>query len=92
MKEKFDGLVEHLFSGNILLQEAVEILETRMIQRALQASAGNQSQASKRLGIHRNTLLRKMVQYGLAEPRRRTRRKPAKSEAARTRRPKSGVA
>ena len=91
MKEKFDGLVEHLFAGNILLQEAVEILETRMIQRALEASGGNQSQASKRLGIHRNTLLRKMLEYGLAETRRRSRRKPVKREV-RTRRPKSGIA
>ena len=92
MKENFDGLVEHLFSGNILLQEAVEILEKRMIQFALEASAGNQSQASKRLGIHRNTLLRKMLEYGLAEPRRRSRRKSVRREVARTRRPKSGVA
>ena len=91
MKEKFDSLVDHLYSANILLQEAVEILEKRMIQRALEGSGGNQSAASKRLGIHRNTLLRKMVEYELAESRTRSRRKPLKREA-RTRKPKSGVA
>ena len=91
MKEKFDSLVDHLYSANILLQEAVEILEKRMIQRALEGSGGNQSAASKRLGIHRNTLLRKMVEYDLTENRARVRRKPLKRQG-RAKKPKSGVA
>ena len=76
MKEKFEGLVEHLLGGNIPLQEAIEMLERSMIERALDRSRGNQSAASKQLGIHRNTLQRKMVEYGLGERRARARRKP----------------
>jgi DNA-binding NtrC family response regulator len=91
MKEKFDGLVEHLLSGNIFLQEAIELLERNMIQRALERTAGNRSAASKRLGIHRNTLQRKMAEYGLGNTRVRARRKPVAPER-RPRTRKAGAA
>ncbi len=91
MKEKFEALVDHLFTNHIFLSEAVEILERGLIQRAIQASGGNQCAASKQLGIHRNTLQRKMVEYGLASARRRVRRRPA-GRAGRTSKRKSAVA
>jgi DNA-binding NtrC family response regulator len=69
MKERFDGLIDDLFSGNIFLQEAIEVLEQSMIQRALDLSGGNQCAASKQLGIHRNTLQRKMQAYGIGNGR-----------------------
>ncbi len=78
MKNEFDGVVEHLLRGNIFMQEAVELLEKKMIEGALLASEGNQSAASKQLGIHRNTLQRKMQDYKLDNG--RGRRKPVKSE------------
>lgn len=56
------------------MQEAVEVLEKRLISRALELSEGNRSEASKRLGIHRNTLMRKMSDYKLDDP--PARRKP----------------
>ena len=77
MKERFDGVVDHLLNGGIFLQQAIEVLEKSMIQGALQRTNGNQCAASKALGIHRNTLQRKMAEYGLAAPRNRARRKPA---------------
>jgi DNA-binding NtrC family response regulator len=86
MKEKFEGLVEHFLEGNIPLHEAIEILERSMIQRTLERNRGNQSAASKLLGIHRNTLQRKMVAYGLGE-----RRKPM-ARAGRLRKRKAGAA
>jgi DNA-binding NtrC family response regulator len=79
MKQNFDGLVQQLLGGNIFLEEAVEILERSMIDGALKLSGGNQSAASKRLGIHRNTLQRKMQEYGLENGRHRARRKPTSS-------------
>ena len=74
MKERFDSLVEHLLESGFFLEEAVEILEKTMIQRAMSRASGNRSATSKLLGIHRNTLLRKMVEYKLGVP--RARRKP----------------
>ncbi len=63
MKQSFDDLVDHLVGGGFFLEEAVEILEKGMIERALAKANQNQSQASKTLGIHRNTLQRKMAQF-----------------------------
>jgi DNA-binding NtrC family response regulator len=65
MKESFDALIEHLTAGGFFLEEAVEILEKGMIARALARTNQNQSEASKVLGIHRNTLQRKMTQHGI---------------------------
>ena len=65
MKESFDALIDHLVSGGFFLEEAVEILEKGMIGLALSKTNQNQSEASKALGIHRNTLQRKMTQFGI---------------------------
>src|SRR3954453_9320232 len=65
MKERFDGLVEHLLDGQLFLQQAIEILEKSMIQSALVRNHGNQCAAAKQLGIHRNTLNRKVAAYEL---------------------------
>ena len=59
----FDALIDHLMEGGFFLEEAVEILEKGMIERALSKTEQNQSLASKALGIHRNTLQRKMLAY-----------------------------
>lgn len=79
MKNEFDGLIEYLLSNHIFLPEAIGLLERRMIGGALARNENNQSAASKQLGIHRNTLQRKMVEFGLANG--RTRPKPAARES-----------
>lgn len=91
MKDRFDGLVDHFLSASIFLEEAIEVLERNMIQRALERHAGNQSAASKLLGIHRNTLQRKIVEYGLSNGRTHARRKPV-ARAGGPRKPKMGAA
>ena len=89
MKEKFDGLIDQLLNGNIFLQEAIELLERSMIHRALEHNGGNQCAASKQLGIHRNTLQRKMQEYELSNG--RPRRKPV-ARAAKAKKRKRSVA
>ena len=79
MKDRFDGVVAHLLDGGLFLQEAIEILEKSMIQGVLDRNKGNQCAAAKQLGIHRNTLQRKMVQYALNGARSRVKRKPISS-------------
>jgi len=78
MKNEFNGLIDYLLDNNIFMQEAIELLERRMIERALANHDGNQSATSKQLGIHRNTLQRKMAEYGFGNG--RPRRKSAVSE------------
>ena len=89
MKDKFEGLVEHLLNGGISLDQATEVLEKSMIQSALLRSGGNQCAASRLLDIHRNTLQRKMVEYGLAAARKRPGRKPM-GRAGQSRKRKTG--
>ncbi|HWB83694.1 MAG TPA: helix-turn-helix domain-containing protein [Bryobacteraceae bacterium] len=91
MKDKFEALVEHLLDTNFFMEEAIELLEKTMIQRALEQAGGNQSAASKRLGIHRNTMQRKVAEYKLATGRVRAQRKPVSREG-RSRRKKTGIA
>jgi DNA-binding NtrC family response regulator len=74
MKEGIEGLVQHLLDGGLFLQQAIEILEKSMIQGALRHNQGNQCAAAKQLGIHRNTLQRKMVVYEVGGT--HSRRKP----------------
>ena len=52
----------------IMFDEAVTEFEKKFIKRVLDRSKGNQSRAARVLGIHRNTLSRKIGQYKL-EPR-----------------------
>jgi Fis family transcriptional regulator len=90
MKDRFDGVVQQLLDGGIFLEQAIEVLEKGMIQGALERSSGNQCAAARLLGIHRNTLQRKMVDYQLNPPRGRG-RKPAGS-AGQPRKRKAAVA
>jgi Fis family transcriptional regulator len=77
MKDQFNGVVDHLLDSGIFLEQAIEVLEKGMIQGALARSTGNQCAAARLLGIHRNTLQRKMVQFELGTQRGKTRRKSA---------------
>ncbi len=78
VKTGFDALMDHLTATGFFLEQAVEILEKGMIERAMKLTASNQSEAAKLLGIHRNTLQRKMVQHQIdgKRPRRVAARKP----------------
>jgi DNA-binding NtrC family response regulator len=91
MKNEFDGLVARLLNGGVFLADAVGLLERSMIEAALGHSKGNQSAASKLLGIHRNTLQRKAIEYGLEDCCGHARRKPASREV-RARKRKAGAA
>ena len=47
------------------LQERVDAFERRLLEEALDRSRGNRSQAARRLGINRTTLLAKMKKHGI---------------------------
>ena len=88
MKETFETLVDHLLANGFFMEEAVEILERTLIARAVGRTDGNRSAASKLLGIHRNTLQRKMIEYKLGTE--RPRKKPIRRAQAPGRRVKAG--
>jgi DNA-binding NtrC family response regulator len=66
MKDQLDSLVGLLVERGVQLDDAVNEFEKKFIKRALERSKGNQSRAARVLGIHRNTLSRKVDIYRLA--------------------------
>lgn len=65
MKEQLESLVAMMVERGILLEEAITEFEKKFIKRVLERSNGNQCRAAECLGIHRNTLSRKIAEYHL---------------------------
>jgi Fis family transcriptional regulator, factor for inversion stimulation protein len=65
VKDQLEGLVSQMVERGILFDEAVGEFEKRFIKRVLDRVDGNQSRAAHMLGIHRNTLSRKLSEYKL---------------------------
>ena len=65
MKDQLEGLVSQMVERGILFDEALGEFEKRFIKRTLERAHGNQCRAAKMLGIHRNTLSRKIGEYKL---------------------------
>ena len=65
MKEKLENLVAEMIEKHILLEEAMDEFEKRFIQTVLSKTRGNQTKAAEALGVHRNTLNRKIAQHKL---------------------------
>ncbi|HKA02547.1 MAG TPA: helix-turn-helix domain-containing protein [Candidatus Solibacter sp.] len=76
MTDRFEGFADQLLNGGVSLGEATSLLERSMIHAALSRNGNNQSAAARVLGVHRNTLQRKMVEFGMDAARPRARRKP----------------
>jgi DNA-binding NtrC family response regulator len=72
VRDQLEALVVQMVDRGILFDEAVNEFEKRFIRSALDRSNGNQSRAARLLGIHRNTLSRKIGLYKL-DQRQRTR-------------------
>jgi DNA-binding NtrC family response regulator len=65
VKDQLEFLVNQMIEQGILYTDAVSEFEKRFIARMLEKNHGNQSRAAMALGIHRNTLSRKVEDLGL---------------------------
>ena len=65
MREQLEALVGMMVDRGILLEEALTEFEKKFIKRVLESARGNQCRAARVLGIHRNTLSRKISRYNL---------------------------
>jgi DNA-binding NtrC family response regulator len=65
VKEKLESLVAEMIERHIYLDEAVGEFEKKFIQTALSKTRGNQTKAAEVLGLHRNTLNRKIALHKL---------------------------
>jgi DNA-binding NtrC family response regulator len=61
-----ERLIAQMVDAGMFFPDAVAEFEKRYIRKVLEDSQGNQSQAAKTLGMHRNTLGRKVEEYALA--------------------------
>ena len=73
MKDQLEALVLQMYRSNILYSEGVREFKKRFILTVLQENKGNQCRAAELLGIHRNTLSRKITEYKLDHRRPRAR-------------------
>ena len=65
MNEKLERLIEEMVTKGIRFADASREFERRFISRVLAESDGNLSKAAEVLGMHRNTLSRKIAEHRL---------------------------
>ena len=63
MRDQLDKLVQELLEKGVRYDEARREFEKMFISRALQRSKGNVGGAAEMLGLHRNTIARKISEY-----------------------------
>ena len=80
MRERLEALIDEMLDGQIMLDEALTEFEKLYIQKALARHKEHLSRTASTLGIHRNTLSKRVAGY-------RTQERAAASNNHRTRKP-----
>jgi DNA-binding NtrC family response regulator len=65
MKEQLERLIDEMVSRGLRYEDAHREFEKRFIAHALSKAEGNLGRAADLLGMHRNTLSRKITEYRL---------------------------
>ena len=65
LREQLERLVDEMVTKGIRYDEAQREFEKKFIMHVLAKADGNLGRAADLLGIHRNTLARKMTEYRL---------------------------
>jgi DNA-binding NtrC family response regulator len=63
IRDQLDKLVSELLDKGVLYDDARKEFEKLFISRALQRTEGNLGNAAEMLGVHRNTIARKISEY-----------------------------
>jgi len=63
MRKRMETLIGEMLDGRILLDEAVSEFEKIYIQTALERNSKHLSKTAAALGIHRNTLSKRVASY-----------------------------
>lgn len=63
MRDRMTELIDEMLDGRILLCEAVGEFEKIYIEKALGRNDGHLSKTAECLGIHRNTLSKRVADY-----------------------------
>ncbi len=63
IRKQMEALIEEMLNGQIMLNEAITEFEKLYIQKALQLNNKHLSNTANALGIHRNTLSKRIAGY-----------------------------
>jgi DNA-binding NtrC family response regulator len=63
VRDQLERLVQEMLDRGVLYDDARREFEKMFITRALQRSNGSVGNAADLLGLHRNTVARKMAEY-----------------------------
>ncbi|HVI70013.1 MAG TPA: helix-turn-helix domain-containing protein [Pyrinomonadaceae bacterium] len=63
MRTRLESLIEEMLEGHILLDEALSEFEKLYIKKALERHKQHLSKTAVVLGIHRNTLAKRVATY-----------------------------
>jgi DNA-binding NtrC family response regulator len=63
VRDQLEKLVQEMLDKGVLYDDARREFEKMFIARALQRSEGNLGEAAELLGLHRNTIARKISEY-----------------------------
>ena len=63
MRARLEALIDEMLDGHILLAEAVSEFERLYIKKALSRNKEHLSRTAKALGIHRNTISKRVATY-----------------------------
>ncbi|MCH7802995.1 MAG: helix-turn-helix domain-containing protein [Acidobacteria bacterium] len=69
IKQDLEEIIDEMVGKGIYWTEAVAQFEKLFILRALEKSNGNLSRAAETMGVHRNTLSKKLREHGINKKR-----------------------
>ena len=69
IKQDLEEIIDEMVGKGIYWTEAVSQFEKLFILRALEKSNGNLSRAAETMGVHRNTLSKKLREHGINKKR-----------------------
>jgi DNA-binding NtrC family response regulator len=67
MRTRLEALIDEMLDGQIMLDEALTEFEKLYIQKALARNKEHLSRTATKLGIHRNTLAKRVAAYRTQE-------------------------
>lgn len=67
MRTRLEALIDEMLDGQIMLDEALTEFEKLYIQKALARNKEHLSRTAAKLGIHRNTLAKRVSAYRTQE-------------------------
>ena len=67
IKQVLEEIIDEMVAKGIYWTEAVSQFEKLFIQRALEESNGNLSRAAETMGVHRNTLSKKIREHRIGK-------------------------